>query len=137
MRRFASLLVSLGIAWPSIAKAQTPIENTNAIRIIDYAFSPSRITVTAGTKVSFTNTGSQAHNAAGVDAGGWDTDVLNQGETANVTFNKPGTYSYICNPHPFMIGQVIVTGSEITSAPAIKVEARTQRADEGPDHTQH
>src|SRR5882757_2247093 len=121
MRRFASLLVSLGIAWPSIAKAQTPIENTNSIRIIDYAFSPARITVTAGTKVTFTNAGSQAHNAAGADAGGWDTDVLNQGENATVTFNKPGTYSFICTPHPFMIGQVIVTGPEVASAPTVVV----------------
>ena len=46
MRRFAALFFSVGFVWPSLATAQTPIENTNAIRIIDYAFSPARITVT-------------------------------------------------------------------------------------------
>jgi hypothetical protein len=46
-----------------------------------------------------------------------------------VTFNKPGTYSYICTPHPFMIGQIIVTGPEVASAPAVVVESSGRRAD--------
>jgi quinohemoprotein ethanol dehydrogenase len=25
-----------------------------------------------------------------------------------ITFNKPGTYFYICTPHPWMYGQVVV-----------------------------
>lgn len=84
MRLIMLLIVTLAIGLPSMAWAQAdlrkdevPIENANEIRIIDYAFSPPRITVTAGTKVTFTNSGSQAHNAAGADAGGWDTDILN------------------------------------------------------------
>jgi plastocyanin len=122
-------------AFAGLRKGEIPIENTNAIKIVDYAFSPSRITVTAGTKVSFANTGSQPHNAAGADAGNWDTDMLNQGETATVTFNKPGTYSFVCTPHPFMIGQVIVTGEEVASAPAaVRVEPRTRRAEPAPEH---
>jgi plastocyanin len=38
--------------------------------MIDYNFTPPRITVEAGSKVTFTNSGSQPHNAAGADAGG-------------------------------------------------------------------
>ena len=43
--------------------------------------------------------------------GGWDTGLLAKGESASVTFNRPGTYNFICTPHPSMIGQVIVTGA--------------------------
>jgi len=128
---------SPSFGFAGLRKGEVPIENTNAVKMVDYAFSPSRITVSAGTKVSFTNTGAQPHNAAGADAGGWDTGLLKQGEVAGVTFNKPGTYSFICTPHPFMIGQVIVTGSEVSSAPAVVVEPSPRRADAMPDHGRH
>ena len=95
--------------------------------MIDYAFSPARITVTAGTKVTFTNTGTQPHNAAGADAGGWDTGLLDAGKSATVTFNKAGTYNFICTPHPYMIGQVIVTGADVSSGPAMVVESTTSQ----------
>ena len=91
--------------------------------MIDYNFTPPRITIEAGSNVTFTNTGIQPHNAAGADAGGWDTGMLKGGETAAVTFNRPGTYNYTCTPHPFMIGQIIVTGEAITSAPATVVDS--------------
>jgi plastocyanin len=40
--------------------------------------------------------------------GKWDTGVLAKGESNTVTFNEAGIYYYICTPHPWMYGQVIV-----------------------------
>jgi quinohemoprotein ethanol dehydrogenase len=114
--------------FTGLIKGAVPVETTNAVKMVDYAFSPSRITVPTGTKVTFTNTGKQPHNAAGADLGGWDIGILMAGETASVTFNKPGEYLYVCTPHPFMIGQIIVTGPEIASAPAVVVEASGRKA---------
>jgi heme/copper-type cytochrome/quinol oxidase subunit 2 len=99
-----------------------PIVATNAVTFVDYSFTPNRITVPTGTKVIFTNIGKQFHNAASSDDGGWDTGLLGTGKSAAVTFNRPGTYSYACLPHSFMIGQIIVTGAPIESAPPIVVE---------------
>jgi Copper binding proteins, plastocyanin/azurin family len=73
--------------------------------------------------VKFTNIGAQPHNAMSSDAGGFDTGLLARGESASVTFNRPGTYTYICTPHPSMIGQIIVTGQAVDSAPATVVES--------------
>jgi plastocyanin len=115
--------------FTGLLKGAVPVVKSNAVKMIDYAFSPSRVTVATGTKVTFTNTGQQPHNAAGADAGGWDIGMLMAGETASVTFNKPGTYTYLCTPHPFMIGQIIVTGPEITSVPAVAVESSGRKAD--------
>jgi hypothetical protein len=92
------------------------------VTFVDYSFSPSRITVPSGTRVIFTNTGKQFHNAASSDGGGWDTGLLGTGKSAAVTFNRPGTFSYACLPHAFMIGQIIVTGAAIESAPPTVVE---------------
>jgi len=115
--------------FTGLLKGEVPIVKSNAVKMIDYAFSPSRITVTTGTTVTFTNTGQQPHNAAGADLGGWDVGLLQGRETATVTFNKPGTYLYSCTPHPFMIGQIIVTGPEIASAPAVVVQASGRKAE--------
>ncbi len=125
--------------FTGLLKGGVPIEKTNAVRMIDYNFTPPRITIEAGSNVTFTNGGIQPHNAAGADAGGWDTGLLKGGETAAVTFNQPGTYNYTCTPHPFMIGQIIVTGKAITSAPATVVDspARTMAGAPAAGHDAH
>jgi plastocyanin len=105
--------------------------------MVDYNFSPPRITVEAGSKVTFTNGGSTPHNAAGADAGGWDTGLLSAGQVATVTFNQPGTYNYLCTPHPYMIGQIIVTGQAVAAAPATVVDSPVPSpagAPAAPDH---
>ena len=109
--------------FTGLLKGGVPIVKTNAVRMIDYTFTPPRIAVEAGGKVTFTNSGDQPHNAASADTGGWDTGILKNGESATVTFNRPGTYSYTCTPHPFMIGQIIVTGEAVASAPATVVDS--------------
>jgi plastocyanin/glucose dehydrogenase len=110
-----------------------PVAHTDTVNIADYTYGPLRISVTTGSKVTFTNVGAQPHNAASADAGGWDTGMLAKGEKATVTFNRPGTYTYICTPHPSMIGQIIVTGEAIGSAPATVVEgAGSKRSEAAP-----
>ncbi|MDE2474574.1 MAG: PQQ-binding-like beta-propeller repeat protein, partial [Alphaproteobacteria bacterium] len=97
------------------------VEAADAIKLVDYAFAPQRIRVEAGHAVTFTNTGTETHNASSSDSGGWDTGMLATGQSASVTFNRPGTYNFNCSPHPSMIGQIIVTGEATASAPAVVV----------------
>jgi len=106
----------------TVIEADGPLVQTNAVNLDDYSFTPDRITVTTGTKVVFTNTGKATHNAASSDGGGWDTGMLRGGQSASITFNRPGTYSYACLPHSFMIGQIVVTGTAIESAPPTVLE---------------
>jgi quinohemoprotein ethanol dehydrogenase len=58
--------------------------------------------------VTFTNVGDTPHTATGYRQGDWDTGALSKGESKTVTFSEPGTYYYICTPHPWMYGQLIV-----------------------------
>jgi plastocyanin len=97
------------------------VEASDAVKLVDYAFTPARITVPAGRPVTFTNTGTEMHNASSSDLGGWDTGLLANGQSATVTFNRPGTYNFNCSPHPSMIGQIVVTGQTVAAAPAIVV----------------
>jgi alcohol dehydrogenase (cytochrome c) len=88
----------------------TPPAQTNAMKVADYAFTPTQISIKAGTTVTWTNAGPAAHTATAAD-GSWDTGDIAPGQAASVTFDTPGTYTYFCTPHPFMLGQVIVTAS--------------------------
>jgi quinohemoprotein ethanol dehydrogenase len=58
--------------------------------------------------MTWTNTGSQAHTATASD-NSWDTGPIAPGQSATVEFDTPGTYTYICTPHPWMTAQVIVS----------------------------
>ena len=106
--------------WPppppaTVAGPLGPIAaGVNAIKIgdnnVEYAYWPARTHVKAGTAVTFTNVGDIPHTATATagDAGKWDTGVLAKGKSKSVTFDIPGIHYYICTPHPWMYGQVIV-----------------------------
>ena len=58
--------------------------------------------------MSATNVGDIPHTATAYRQGNWDTGVLEKGQSKTITFSEPGNYFYICTPHPWMYGQVIV-----------------------------
>jgi len=82
------------------------------VDMVDFGFSPGVIIVPPGTTVTWTNTGQQPHSATSTvsetNPNTFDTGILLNGQSASVTFDKPGTYDYFCVPHPFMRGKVIV-----------------------------
>jgi alcohol dehydrogenase (cytochrome c) len=92
----------------SLPQTLGPAVATNTATIVNFAFGPDNITVKAGTTVTWTNKGAFPHSATS-DQKVWDTQILQTGQAASFTFDKPGTYMYFCKPHPFMLGQVTVT----------------------------
>jgi plastocyanin len=72
-----------------------------------WAISPTRGRTKAGTAVTFTNTTSLAHTIRARD-GSWTTGTIAPGRDVSVTVAKPGTYEYVCDEHPWSIGQLIV-----------------------------
>lgn len=78
-----------------------------AVEIKNFAFSPSTLTVKVGNTVNWTNQDSVGHSAT-ADDGSFDTGVLAQGESNDVTFTEAGTFSYHCTPHPNMKATVVV-----------------------------
>jgi quinohemoprotein ethanol dehydrogenase len=113
-----SLKGQLGPLWPpplpqTVAGPTGPIiADADTVRMgannVEYSFGPSRIRIKAGATVTFTNVGDLPHSATSMERGKWDTGVLVKGGTKAITFNQPGNYFYICLPHPWQYGQVIV-----------------------------
>ena len=73
----------------------------------EYIFKPGRVRVKAGTQVTWTNDGAEPHEAKAAD-GSWTTGKVAPGGSATVSFDKPGTYTYLCPEHPWTLGQLIV-----------------------------
>lgn len=97
------------------------------VSIIGNSYWPKVIEVEPGTKVTWTNNDvftylagefAGIHNAAGGD--GEDiffvTELLAHGEKDSFVFEKEGEYEYMCAPHPYMKGKVIVKQPEIDFA---------------------
>ncbi|MDB5164569.1 MAG: putative plastocyanin-like protein [Candidatus Saccharibacteria bacterium] len=84
---------------------------TNSVEIKDYMFTPMAITVKAGDTVTWTNKDSVQHNVVAdtPSSDAPDGPLLAQGESYKFTFNKAGTYSIHCMPHPYMKATVTVT----------------------------
>jgi plastocyanin len=97
----ASLLMYAGV-W-SAAQAQTAV----AVPIQGFVFPTERLTVPAGTTVTWTNLDPVAHTVTDVDSM-WDSGPFEQDATYSRTFATPGTYTYYCIPHPMMIGIIEV-----------------------------
>ena len=76
----------------------------------EYAYFPARTRVKVGTTMTFTNFGDLPHSATATagDIGKWDTGLLTKGQSKTITFTEPGIHYYICTPHPWMYGAIIV-----------------------------
>jgi plastocyanin len=83
--------------------AANPDEHRVEIR--DEAFMPATITVDAGQWVTWVNFDDDEHTATGE---GFDTGDMETGARADVQFNTSGTFTYVCQYHSHMVGEVIV-----------------------------
>jgi plastocyanin len=115
----ATLGVSLIATMPTVAAAApdttVTIHDDGALSTWGYTETMTAVQV-GQTVVTWTNLGAKAHAASAVD-GSWHTALLENGASGSVTFSMPGTYAYICAPHPWMQGTIVVL-ADAGSAPA-------------------
>jgi len=81
---------------------------SNEVMIKGFEYGPPNVLVKAGGKVTFVNQDSAKHTATDKASDAFDTSTLEKGQSKAVTFDKPGTYDYICDFHVFMKGKVTV-----------------------------
>jgi len=74
------------------------------VEIRDFKYVPQNLTVKVGKTVRWTNYDTARHDVVG---SGIESEYLEQGEIFSYTFEKEGTYQYICTLHPWMKGEVI------------------------------
>jgi plastocyanin len=79
------------------------------VRIEKMAFEPQWLKIAPGTTVKWTNNEKRtSHSVRFQPEDVPESDRLFPGESWQRTFDRPGTYKYICGPHPEMIGIIEV-----------------------------
>jgi plastocyanin len=73
----------------------------------DFMFSPTSITVKAGSTVTWTNLDEEPHTVFS-DTGLFRSSALDTKDIFSYKFDKPGTYHYLCTIHPRMMGTIVV-----------------------------
>lgn len=90
---------------------QTTPAEISKVDITNSAFTPATVTVKKGTTVTWTNKDTIKHTVTPDEetADFKGSELLAQEATYSWTFDKAGTYTYYCQPHPDMKGTVVVT----------------------------
>lgn len=89
--------VTLGAAAPA----------PSVIKIDNFTFGPSEVTVPVGSTVTWVNQDDIPHTVVATDKS-FRSKVLDTDEKFSFTFAKAGTYDYFCSIHPHMTGKVVV-----------------------------
>jgi len=80
----------------------------NQIGIDNFQFSPAKLTVKAGTAVTWINNDDVPHLIVNVQRAFKQSPVLDTDQRYSATLTKPGKYDYFCSLHPQMQGTIVV-----------------------------
>jgi len=81
------------------------------VAIRDFTFRPDSIRVPPGATVTWVNCETppqEPHTSTSDASGEWDSPEINVGQRFSHRFTVPGTFTYHCTPHPFMLGKIVV-----------------------------
>jgi len=111
--RSALVAAALGAACgPLVAPLVLPAWAQNkpapGISIDNFTFSPAKLTVKAGTTITWTNKDDIPHGIASTDNAFTRSKALDTDDAFSLTLTTPGTYQYFCYIHPHMVGTIVV-----------------------------
>jgi plastocyanin len=97
------------ISLPAVAAQAADLE----VKIDNFTFTPQRLTVKAGTTVTWINEDDIPHTVTS-SSKAFKSKALDTDDKFSFTFTTPGAYEYFRSLHPHMTGAVVVdatTGS--------------------------
>src|SRR5258705_102861 len=102
----AATALSAGPSWSA---------ETN-VMIDNFTFNPQRVTVRAGTTITWYNEDDIPHTVAS-SAKLFKSKTLDTEDKFSFTFATPGVYEYFCSLHPHMTGTIVVEAATGSNAP--------------------
>ena len=79
----------------------------SAVKIDNFTFNPQRVTVKAGTTVTWTNHDDIPHIVAS-STKAFKSKTLDTDDKFSFMFTTAGVYEYFCSLHPHMTGTIVV-----------------------------
>ena len=93
----------------SAAQGSVPLSGEAPVDIVNFEFKPQKVVVKPGTKVTWTNGDTAIHALRDTSPLATpQSKDLAKGDTFAITYAQPGSYSYICGIHQYMMGTVEV-----------------------------
>jgi plastocyanin len=83
------------------------VPGSTIVVIQDFTFAPGEVRVRAGERVTWINCDTDLHTST-ADGGQWTSPLLAPGAAFTQAFPTAGEFPYHCEPHPFMLGRVVV-----------------------------
>jgi plastocyanin len=117
LKPLAALVAS--VAMVLVVSSASAAQSTD-VTIDNFAFQPAEVTVPVGSTLTWTNRQSAPHTTTS-DTGVWDSGVLSNGGTFQLTLDQAGDFPYHCDVHPDMLGVVHVVAD--SGAPATDATA--------------
>ena len=114
IRVATALGVVLLVAAATFAARSAPATDAE-VDIDQFTFLPQRITVKAGTTVTWINEDDVPHTVAS-SGKVFKSKALDTADKFSFTFTTPGTYDYFCSLHPHMTGAVVVEAASGSNA---------------------
>ena len=100
-------LIVLAVVVAALTGGQASADDSAAVSIEDFTFTPSVLTVPVGATVTWTNHDEEPHTITSAQ-GAFGSAGLSHDEGFSQTFTGPGRYEYFCALHPHMKATVIV-----------------------------
>ncbi|WP_415117781.1 cupredoxin domain-containing protein [Paraburkholderia sp.] len=88
-------------------ETSVPSPTPNAVVIRNFMFMPMALTIKAGSTVTWKNLDGEPHTVVN-DAGMFRSAALDQNDTYQFRFDKPGVYRIFCGIHPNMKATITV-----------------------------
>jgi amicyanin len=108
----ALLVLFFGLSKASHARPSASEQNDSSdkyqVKIDNFSFGPSTLTVPVGATVTWTNQDDVPHSVTSAEGKTLKSPVLDTDQKFSYTFTEAGTYPYYCAIHPKMTGKVIV-----------------------------
>ncbi|AMP37679.1 hypothetical protein CJO78_09405 [Ralstonia solanacearum] len=98
----AMLMAALASVF-TVAQAQ----DANVVMIKNFMFSPMSLNIKAGSTVTWKNQDDEPHTVVS-ETGLFHSSALDQGDTYQFKFEKPGVYNLFCGIHPHMKASITV-----------------------------
>lgn len=96
------------LLWAAPAATQAAAGTEANATIDNFTFTPQRMTVKAGTTVTWINQDDIPHTVVATDKKTFKSGALDTDDKFTFTFTTAGTYDYFCSLHPHMTGTIVV-----------------------------
>jgi plastocyanin len=114
-----ALTASFGLGLHAAGAISPVLAEGHDVKIVDYEFQPSTLTVFVGDPITWTNDAGRDHTVTSDQGTELDSGAIHAGEAYGHVFETPGTYAYHCDIHPdTMQGTVVVKAAPATPAPS-------------------